>query len=63
MDWDSENNKLLITPYDNAVGEILLYDGSFRIALNKENWESKTLQKQIKKLITKAIQKKRNVTT
>lgn len=58
MNYDSKNNRLLIEPYDNAVGEIFLYDGSFRLALTKETWENKKLQKQIKLMITKAVNKK-----
>lgn len=26
-------------PYDNSIGEIMLYDGSFRLALSKEIWD------------------------
>ena len=54
-DWDSKNNKLLITPFDNAIGELFLYDGSLRVALSKDLWEDKKFQKQVKNLITNKI--------
>lgn len=58
--YDSEQNKLLITPFDCALGEILLYDGSLRVAITKELWEDKKFQKQIKIYITKKIQLQNN---
>jgi hypothetical protein len=60
-DWGSKTNKLLITPFDNAIGEIFLYDGSLRIALTNTVWEDKKLQLAIKKLITNRLDEKQRL--
>lgn len=33
-----EGGELILKKFPNAIGEVMLYDGSFRIAINPETW-------------------------
>ena len=33
------HGELVLKKFPNAIGELMLYDGSFRIAINPETWE------------------------
>lgn len=50
-----ETGELVIKAYEGAIGEIMFYDGSFRLALKSENW--KGMKRVVINLIDDALEK------